>query len=55
MTPRKDMHELMSIAETMRRRSKEIIDGKKAALQKGGDALLNEVGEGKDLMSICRE
>ena len=45
----------MDISATMRRRSQEIIEEKKAALRMGDDVMLQEVGEGKDLMSICRE
>ena len=44
----------MSIYDTMERRSREIIVEKKALLAKGDAALAHEVGEGKDIMSICR-
>ena len=44
----------MQIYDTMERRSAEIIAEKKAALSKGDAALAHEVGEGKDIMSICR-
>ena len=44
----------MNIRDTMERHSKEIIAEKKAALAKGDAALALEVGEGKDIMSICR-
>ena len=44
----------MSIYGTMERRSREIIMEKKALLAKGDAALAHEVGEGKDIMSICR-
>ncbi|EJF62016.1 cytochrome P450 [Dichomitus squalens LYAD-421 SS1] len=51
--PHKDVRHIMQISDTMRRRSQEIIEEKKAALRKGDEALLHQVGEGKDLMSIC--
>nr|ANC28039.1 cytochrome P450 [Polyporus umbellatus] len=44
--------EIMRISDTMRKRSEEIIYERKLALKKGGDALLQQVGEGKDIMSI---
>ena len=37
----------------MDRRSREIVAEKKALLAKGDAALAHEVGEGKDIMSIC--
>lgn len=55
MSPRKNVRELLKISDIMRRRSQEIIDEKRVALRKGDEALLQEVGEGKDLMSICRK
>ena len=53
--PHKGLRDIMDISATMRRRSQEIIEEKKAALRMGDDVMLQEVGEGKDLMSICRE
>ncbi|PIL22485.1 cytochrome P450 [Ganoderma sinense ZZ0214-1] len=51
--PNKSLRQIMEISATMHRRSQEIIDEKKAALRKGDDSMLHEIGEGKDLMSIC--
>ncbi|RPD55331.1 cytochrome P450 [Lentinus tigrinus ALCF2SS1-7] len=51
--PFKELKRLMHISDTLQRRSQEIIDERKEALQKGDEALLAQVGEGKDLMSIC--
>nr|VWO98254.1 Non-specific serine/threonine protein kinase (EC [Ganoderma boninense] len=51
--PHKGLRDIMDISATMRRRSQEIIEEKKAALRMGDDVMLQEVGEGKDLMSIC--
>ncbi|KAI0738094.1 cytochrome P450 [Daedaleopsis nitida] len=50
--PIKDIRKIMSIADTMTVRSKEIIDEKKAALKSGDEELVQRVGEGKDVMSI---
>nr|A0A2R4SBW0.1 RecName: Full=Ganoderic acid synthetase CYP5150L8; AltName: Full=Cytochrome P450 monooxygenase CYP5150L8 [Ganoderma lucidum]AVZ44872.1 ganoderic acid Z synthetase CYP5150L8 [Ganoderma lucidum] len=43
---------LLRISETMQKRSSEIIQQKKTALQKGDKALIHQVGEGKDIMSV---
>ncbi|KAM5545851.1 hypothetical protein V8D89_000889 [Ganoderma adspersum] len=53
MIPLKGLQKIMEISVTMRRRSQDIIEEKKAALRMGDDVMLQEVGEGKDLMSIC--
>ena len=55
MIPLKGLRRIMDISLTMRRRSQEIIEERKAALRQGDDVMLQEVGEGKDLMSICRK
>ena len=54
LLPVRSIRKMMKISDTMARRSREIIAEKKAALAKGDDALAHEVGEGKDIMSICR-
>ena len=43
---------LLAISETMQTRSSEIIQQKKTALQRGDKALMHQVGEGKDIMSV---
>ena len=53
--PSPNVKRIMQISDTMARRSEEIIAERKVALAKGDAALAQEVGEGKDLMSICRE
>ena len=52
--PGANTRNMVRIRETLDRRSREIIAEKKAALAKGDAALTHEVGEGKDIMSICR-
>ncbi|KAI0760454.1 cytochrome P450 [Fomes fomentarius] len=50
--PMKRLHKLKGVVDTMHRRATEIYDEKKTLLQRGDEALLLQVGEGKDLMSI---
>ncbi|KAH9850225.1 cytochrome P450 [Lenzites betulinus] len=51
-TPNAALQRMMWTANTLERRSREIIDEKKAALQKGDDALGHQIGEGKDILSL---
>ncbi|KAH9924617.1 cytochrome P450 [Epithele typhae] len=53
--PYKQSRAIIEISDTMYRRSKDIIAKKKLALAKGDQALAHQVGEGKDIMSICCE
>ena len=39
----------------MHRRSKEIYDKKKAAIEQGDQDVVHAVGEGRDMLSILRE
>ncbi|KAI0763487.1 cytochrome P450 [Trametes elegans] len=50
--PMERLHKLQGVVDTMHRRATEIYVEKKARLEKGDEALLHQVGEGKDLMSI---
>lgn len=52
--PMPRLHRLQAVVDTMHRRATEIYREKKARLDKGDEALLQQVGEGKDLMSILR-
>ena len=52
MTPDPRVQRMKNIVDTMYKRSIEIVDGKKTLLAKGDDALLQQVGAGKDIMSI---
>ncbi|KAI0629819.1 cytochrome P450 [Trametes polyzona] len=47
-----DVRRMVDISDTMAKRSLEIINGKKALLLEGDQALAHEVGEGKDIMSL---
>ena len=53
ITPYRPVQDIMRITDTMARRSKEIVEEKKGALARGDACLAHEVGEGKDIMSIC--
>ncbi len=53
--PIAELRRLIRIADTMDRRSEDIVDGKKVALTSGDEELLQRVGEGKDIMSILRK
>ncbi|KAH9852524.1 cytochrome P450 [Lenzites betulinus] len=52
LVPQTDVKRMVAISDTMRRRSLEIINEKKSALLKGDEALVHQVGEGKDIMSL---
>ena len=49
------MQRLKEISDAMHARSVLIYNEKKAALEKGDDALKHQIGEGRDIMSILRE
>ena len=53
--PNRAVRKLRDITDTMDARSREIVDGKLAALKAGDEALKHQVGEGKDIMSILCE
>ena len=50
--PLPKVQHLKGLADVMDERSKDIISEKRVALQKGDEAVLQQVGEGKDIMSI---
>ncbi|KAL6306620.1 cytochrome P450 [Sparassis latifolia] len=51
--PSRRVHEMVDIVDTMYRKSTEIFNAKKAALQRGDEtAILQQIGEGRDIMSI---
>ena len=54
LVPHKELQRLLDISDTMFKRAQEIIDQRKTALRMGDEAIKAEVGEGKDIMSICR-
>ncbi|CCM02691.1 uncharacterized protein FIBRA_04797 [Fibroporia radiculosa] len=52
MIPHKNVQNLKSIVDTMSQQSQSIYNAKKAAISEGDEALLQQIGEGKDIMSL---
>ena len=52
MFPHKGAQKVKSIVDVMHQRSVEIYRSKKEALKQGDEAVTQQIGEGKDLMSI---
>ncbi|KAG5650152.1 hypothetical protein H0H81_000518 [Sphagnurus paluster] len=50
--PNKNLHKLRDTVDLMERTSVEIMEGKKRALEKGDEALKEQVSQGKDIISI---
>jgi hypothetical protein len=50
--PNKHVQRLREIVATMESHSKQIFYSKKAALEKGDHAVVHQVNEGKDILSI---
>ena len=55
LLPHKGVQKLKSIVDVMHYRSVEIYRSKKEALEKGDEAVSQQIGEGRDLMSILCE
>lgn len=53
--PHKNLHAVRDIVDVIYNTSMEIFEGKKKALDDGDEALANQVGRGKDIMSILSE
>lgn len=54
LTPIANVQRVKDIVDIMDRTSAEILADKKAALASGDEAVLKQVGQGKDLMSVLR-
>ena len=52
LSPDPNIHALKNIIDTMEMRSKEILESKRAALRAGDEAVKQQIGEGKDIMSV---
>ena len=52
LLPTKDMQAMRNVVETLQAKSSEIYMQKKAALEKGDDAMTHQIGEGKDILSV---
>ena len=55
LIPLPSLKRLLHISDTMHEHSLRIVEERKAALSKGDEAVLHQVGEGKDIMSVCRK
>lgn len=53
--PIRAVQQAREIADAMHFSSKEIFELKKNAMEKGDEAVLQQIGEGKDIMSILSE
>lgn len=54
MVPSKRVQRVREMVEIMAQTSNEVFEAKKRALQAGGNALADQIGHGKDIMSILR-
>ena len=54
MIPHAGVQKMKAVVDVMHRRSIEIYEEKKRALEEGDEAVTRQVGEGKDIMSILR-
>ncbi len=55
LIPLDDVQRMRHISDVLHQRSVCIFADKKAALEKGDDEVKDEIGEGRDIMSILRE
>lgn len=53
--PWPDLNRIVYLADVMDETSRMIFYSKKAALEKGDDAVVHQVGEGRDIMSVLSE
>lgn len=54
-TPSRNVQQTKRIIDIMDAQSRDIFAKKKEALARGDDAVVKQVGQGKDIMSILRE
>jgi hypothetical protein len=52
--PSRLLHDVRDIVDVMDATSREIYEKKKAAFVDGDEAVMNQVGRGKDIMSLLR-
>ena len=55
LLPWGELHKMIALVDIMDATSRQIYKQKKEALAQGDDAVLQEVGMGKDIMSVLRE
>ena len=52
LLPWKSLHEIRDIVDVLHNTTIEIFEAKKKALEEGDDAVAQQIGQGKDIMSI---
>jgi hypothetical protein len=50
--PWRNLHELRDVVDVLNNTAIEIFERKKTALEKGDEAVTQQIGKGKDIMSI---
>ena len=55
LVPSKDIQRIVDIVDIMHEQAVEVYDAKKEALKKGEATVVQQVGRGKDILSILRE
>lgn len=53
--PWEDLNRMVDMVDFMHETSTKILEEKKTALEKGDDAVMHQVAEGRDIMSVLRE
>ena len=52
LLPWKNLHELRDVVDVLNNTAIEIVEKKKKALEEGDEAVAQQIGKGKDIMSI---
>lgn len=55
ITPYAPIQRVLRISDTMQATAEDVLAKKRAALARGDKALMQQIGEGKDIMSILRK
>lgn len=55
ITPWPDLHRMKRIVDVMDKTSNDIYTEKKEKLKHGDEAVVNQIGRGKDIMSVLRK
>ena len=55
IVPLRRAQKLIELSDIIAQRSRDIIDQKKSAMREGDAVLVEQIGRGKDIMSICCE
>lgn len=54
LLPIRSVQQLKGLADFMDEQSKRVLSAKRSALQEGDEVVLQQIGEGKDIMSVLR-